>query len=73
LIAAELAFDLEMQKEQGLLGIGPVHPCRAQQAACALVVKAPIHFDITSERRIQGLPSRDNPIKDAPFEALSVA
>jgi hypothetical protein len=57
---------------RSVLGVVPVHPCRAKERTGTLMVIPTIHFDITGKRRCEGLSWRNNPIQYRAFQALCI-
>jgi hypothetical protein len=57
---------------KGVLRIRPIHSCGAKKSTGAFVVKTAIHLDISGERRIERLSTRDDPIKDGTLKTFRV-
>jgi hypothetical protein len=55
-----------------ILWVRPIQASWAQQSARALMIEATVHLDVASQRRIQRLVARANPIKDRTFETLHI-
>ena len=55
-----------------ILQICPIHPRRAEQTSCALVIKSSVYLDVPGNGRVQGLPVGYNPIQNWPFHTFGV-
>jgi len=55
---------VEKSEVNNVLCGGPIDSCRAEKCTRALMVKAAIEFDITSEGWVKMLASGSNPVED---------
>jgi hypothetical protein len=68
----EVRKSLRPSIRQDRLVVRPIHASGAQQSSRAFVVEAAVNLDVPGQRRIEGLSSRGDPVKDCAFQALCV-
>jgi hypothetical protein len=49
-------------KCETILDIGPVLSYRTEKKTRAFMVESTVHFNVAGERRVEGLPLRDDPV-----------